>query len=296
MGGRVFGALCEQIKQENVQPTINKFIEQFGDVVGKVPEYKTLGSTGKKEVSGDIDLAVSEFFLNNLNLSEMLVAERYVRFKQRARTATEDQLWLRSRLSVLCDILTKGGFVVSDKSINNGVIFFEFPQYNEADEQIGKMVQIDVNFGNLTWLEFTYYSNDIDMNIKGLHRTQLILHILSYLGYTMNHNRGVKVNGDDEWIIAHPEGVRLLIEQSFERDLQMETLTSYHWLIDWMEGLTMYDWRGIMDLYLKTLDSTRCDIPEDLQWYWIGNQERLGLTGKFLPETSNLCKYVTTQQ
>lgn len=295
MGGRVFGALCEQIKQENVQPTINKFMEQFGNAVGKTPEYKTLGSTGKKVVSGDIDLAVSEYFLNNLNLSEMLVAERYVRFKKRARTATEDQLWLRSRLSVLCDELIKAGFVLSDKSINNGVIFFEFPQYNEAGEQVGKMVQIDVNFGNLTWLEFAYYSNDTDLGVKGLHRTQLILHILSYLGYTMNHNRGVKVTGDDEWLIEHPEGVRQLIEQSFERDLQMETLTSYHWLMDWMEGLTMYDWRGIMDLYLKTLDSTRCDIPEDLQWYWIGNQERLGLTGKFLPETSNLRKYVVAQ-
>ena len=40
--------------------------------------------------------------------------------------------------------------------------------------------------------------------------------------------------------------------------------------------------------YLKILDSTRTDIPENLQQYWIDNQERLGLKGKFLPDVSNL--------
>jgi hypothetical protein len=41
------------------------------------------------------------------------------------------------------------------------------------------------------------------------------------------------------------------------------------------------------------LDRTRADIPEDLQAYWIDNQERLKLTGKFLPDNSKLKKYAT---
>ena len=44
----------------------------------------------------------------------------------------------------------------------------------------------------------------------------------------------------------------------------------------------------IYDIYLKTLDHTRCDIPEDLQQYWLENQDRLKLTGKFLPNDSRL--------
>jgi hypothetical protein len=46
-----------------------------------------------------------------------------------------------------------------------------------------------------------------------------------------------------------------------------------------------------MDSYLKILDSTRADIPDNLQQYWIDNQSRLVLKGKFLPDTSNLVKY-----
>ena len=48
------------------------------------------------------------------------------------------------------------------------------------------------------------------------------------------------------------------------------------------------DSNSIFDIYLKILDSTRCDIPDPLQSYWLDNRERLGLTGKFLPETSKL--------
>jgi hypothetical protein len=47
----------------------------------------------------------------------------------------------------------------------------------------------------------------------------------------------------------------------------------------------------VLDIYLRILDSTRADIPLDLQEYWIANQERLGLKGKFLPDGSNLIKY-----
>ena len=44
----------------------------------------------------------------------------------------------------------------------------------------------------------------------------------------------------------------------------------------------------VFDIYLRILDSTRADIPNDLQKYWIENQERLGLKGKFLPDNSKV--------
>ena len=55
--------------------------------------------------------------------------------------------------------------------------------------------------------------------------------------------------------------------------------------------LSPEDLSGVFDAYLKILDSTRADIPEDLQEYWIANQQRLNLKGKFLPDDSKLVKY-----
>jgi hypothetical protein len=57
------------------------------------------------------------------------------------------------------------------------------------------------------------------------------------------------------------------------------------------KNLSKEKYNSIIDRYLKILDSTRVDIPENLQQYWIYNQERLGLKGKFLPDVSNLIPY-----
>ena len=46
-----------------------------------------------------------------------------------------------------------------------------------------------------------------------------------------------------------------------------------------------------MKIYLKILESTRADIPGDLQEYWLAHKDEYGLTGKFLPDDSNLRKY-----
>jgi hypothetical protein len=74
--------------------------------------------------------------------------------------------------------------------------------------------------------------------------------------------------------------------------LDKETLGDYFKLKETLEaGLSPEELNKIYDIYLKILDSTRADIPEDLQSYWIDNQDRLGLKGKFLPDNSNLIKY-----
>jgi hypothetical protein len=48
------------------------------------------------------------------------------------------------------------------------------------------------------------------------------------------------------------------------------------------------DYDKLLDIYFKILDSTRADIPDDLQEEWLLRKDRLGLTGKFLPDTSAL--------
>ena len=76
----------------------------------------------------------------------------------------------------------------------------------------------------------------------------------------------------------------------------MDTVGDYFKLIEVLKNsLSEEDLHAVYDTYLKILDSTRADIPEDLQQYWIDNQERLSLKGKFLPEDSNLTKYKKEQ-
>jgi hypothetical protein len=55
-----------------------------------------------------------------------------------------------------------------------------------------------------------------------------------------------------------------------------------------IKGHPLYD--NVIQIYLKILDKTRVDIPDDLQEYWIQHKDELELTGKFLPDNSNLKK------
>ena len=57
--------------------------------------------------------------------------------------------------------------------------------------------------------------------------------------------------------------------------------------------MTPEQYDHLTNVYFKILDSTRADIPDDLQPLWIQKQSKLGLTGKFLPDTSKLIQYQT---
>ena len=84
-----------------------------------------------------------------------------------------------------------------------------------------------------------------------------------------------------------------LLNKLYGIRLDQNTLDDYFKLMDVLKkNLTDEDLHGIYDIYLKILDSTRADIPEDLQQYWIENKERLGLKGKFLPDDSKLKQYI----
>ena len=83
-----------------------------------------------------------------------------------------------------------------------------------------------------------------------------------------------------------------LLNKLYNIHLDQDTVGDYFTLIDVLKrDLSEEDLYAVYDTYLRILDSTRADIPDDLQQYWIDNQERLGLKGKFLPYDSKLNKY-----
>ena len=295
MGGCVFknGIPTMPIKKEDIKPTINNFVNEFIRIFpnSKImfDEIHTLGSVYKKDISGDIDLAIDEYDLFNIDwgISKDIIDELFNKFKKRARTATDHQLIKRAYIIAISDYIKEHSkLIITDgKSSGSGILFCEFPQYNQPD----KYVQIDMNFGNIDWLTFAYYSDIYQGNIKGLHRTQLILHMFSYKGYGFSHNYGVKNNTTQEIVAETPQQAIDLLNKLYNISLDESILNNYFKLQDYLKNnLSKTELEGIYNIYLKTLDSTRCDIPEDLQEYWINHKDILNLKGKFLPETSKL--------
>jgi hypothetical protein len=299
-GGNVFGT-TSPIKKEYIQPTLKQFFKEFGEVFPKAKPHfegiRTLGSVGKKDISGDIDLALSEDSFKNIadwQLDENKVKEHFNLFKKRAKTSTDEQLTKRAVIVSIAEKIVASGkdILVDVKGSSSGSLFCQFPQYDEQGNKTDQNVQIDINVGNIDWLSFAYHSAVYKGNVKGLHRTQLIVALFAHKGFTFSHNYGVKSKETQEIVAASPEQAIKLLNKVYNVKFDTKNIEDYFSIMkEIKQKLSPEDLDAVFDTYLKILDSTRADIPEDLQQYWIANQERLGLKGKFLPEDSKLVKY-----
>jgi hypothetical protein len=300
MGGNVFDSTAP-IKKEHIKPTLLEFFKQFKQIFPKAEpffrEMKTLGSVGKKDYSGDIDLALAGSSFDDVEdwgLDREHIMKLFEGFKKRARTSSDDQLMKRAVIVAIAEKISQADTeIIADvKGSSAGALFLLFPQYDENKQAVGQNVQIDINVGDVDWLEFAYHSATYSGNVKGLHRTQLLVSLFSHKGFTFSHNYGVKDKQSQEIVANTPQQAIDLLNGEYDLNLDRDTIGDYFKLIEALEaGLSPQDLNAVYDTYLKILDSTRADIPEDLQAYWIENQERLGLKGKFLPDNSNLTQY-----
>lgn len=297
MGGNVFYGSAP-IERDNIKPTLSRFFRELGRIFpGAVKHFEnitTLGSTGKKDVSGDIDLALDENAFKNLkdwDLDETEIQEYFSKFQKRARSASKQQLMKRAVLTAVAKKVDEEGHNISidTKSTSNGVLFFQFPQFGPSGEMLDKSVQIDVNVGNVDWLSFSYYSSSYKGNVKGLHRTQLMLCLFLIKGYVFSHNYGVKDKETGKVVASTPEQAINLLNDLYDINLDQDILSDYFKLQEYLRStLDKTTLQELYRAYLKVLDSTRCDIPEDMENIWLDNQEKWGLTGKFLPPSSKL--------
>lgn len=308
-GGNIFKGKTDKIPKGYIQPTL---IEYYKELSRLFPNHKNtwkmfvpVGSVGKKDYSGDIDLAIdiTAFFpdkdvdekdLKSWGIDLAEFQKDYEGMKKRARTATDSSLRWRAFLKQLGEYINKNSelLYIEIPKTTSGNMFGLFPQYNEEGVAQDIGVQMDWMVGNLDWLLFSYFSDAPIQNVKGLHRTQLMLSMFDFKGYSFNHTDGVKDKVTREVVAHSGNEAKELLTKLYGAKIDDKILQNYVTLQEYLvKNTTDKEYSGILDIYLKILDSTRADIPYDMQDYWIKNQSRLDLKGKFLPEDSALVPY-----
>ena len=118
MGGNIFKGYAKPIVRENIRPTLKKYIKHLGSIFPNkahvFENFYPVGSAGKKQVSGDIDLALdfNHLFDNEPYNPEELADYRivftewealYKKIKSRARTSTDEMCKLKSFLKLIAE-------------------------------------------------------------------------------------------------------------------------------------------------------------------------------------------------
>ena len=308
-GGNVFGDNTGRINREHIQPTLDRYFAELQQVFPRASiqpnQFHPVGSVGLKSTSGDIDLAVdaTDLFpqgitsktLTTWNINPEEFVMYFDKFKKRARSSSDQQIAMKTALVLISEYVNEHAPTIhmDPKKVTPGNAFGMFSQYDEQGNNLNIGVQIDWMVGHLPWLQFSYASADYGetSNVKGLHRTQLMLAMFQATNHSFDHKVGVKDKATKEVVAGTPEETLALLNKLFKLNLSIQQLANYHTLHDAIKGHPLYD--AVLKIYLKILESTRVDIPDDLQKYWIAHQKELGLTGKFLPDSSNLAKYRT---
>lgn len=308
-GGNVFAGKTTSIRREYIQPTLAAYFTElkhiFPNKAGIFSEknFVPLGSVGKKAVSGDIDLGVSATDLLDKEMSDESIAAwgvdpqavqaEFEALQKRARTSSPEQLRMKAFLKQLTIYINSNApsLYCDEKKVTDGNIFGLFPQLTDSGEHVGSGVQIDWMIGDLNWLKFSYHSAAYPehSNVKGLHRTQLMLSAFQVANLSFNHVNGVKDKATGEVIARDPDDALKVLGQRLGFKITQADAEDYYKLHELLKTkMKPEEYSTLLNVYFKILDSTRADIPDDMQDEWRKRKDALGLTGKFLPDNSAL--------
>jgi hypothetical protein len=200
-GGNVFKgsdgeALTQRINQTDVKPTL-AWLEQM--LPGLDVQGNTLGSTGIKPTSGDLDVAVDSSQLTKLQL------------------VTRLQQWAQSH-----------GLKPEDYVKQTGAgVHFKTPI---AGTPAKGYVQTDFMFlKNIPWSKFVLGAMPADSQYKGRERNVLMNSLAKAMGYKLNQIAGIADRNSNEIITDDPDQVAkmLLNKSATKEDLaSVETILS----------------------------------------------------------------------
>ena len=278
MGGNIFKDFAEPIERQNIRPTIQKYIKHLGYIFPKkahvFEKFILVGSAGKKELSGDLDVVfdISLFFdgepynekeLRDYKITPSDFSDLYNKIKKRARTSTDEMCKLKAFLKLIYyPIVSEGTIHVATEKTTTGNIFTMFPQYDRHG-QLSSYVQIDWMVGDPKWLKFAYHSGESG-DLKGLHRTQLMVAMLSNKGYTFSHLHGIKNKDTQEFVATTPKEAIGLFNQLFGQ-MKQEDFYNFIRLHHFLKMYTTTEnYRQIINSYLNILKAAKAKVPNVL--------------------------------
>lgn len=175
-----------RINRANVDPTL-KWLEK----IVKLPLVSNkLGSTGKKDTSGDLDVAIDE-----TKITKDEIINRLTQWVENNKPGEKLKDWIR-----------KSGISVHFKTPING-------------KESNGYVQTDLMFGDPTWLEFRMTGSDDASAYGGSHRAILIASIAKAKGVRFSNN-GLRDRETNELITLDPNKIAQIIigDKSATRD------------------------------------------------------------------------------
>jgi hypothetical protein len=106
---------------------------------------------------------------------------------------------------------------------------------------------------------------------------------------SFNHVQGVKDKATGEIIARDPNDALAVLGQRLGFKITQADAEDYYKLHALLKSkMKPEEYSTLLNVYFKILDSTRADIPDDMQDEWRKRKDALGLTGKFLPDNSAL--------
>lgn len=273
MGGNIFSNKATSITKDRVAPTIEAYKKMLGDIfpmkAHSLTFFQPVGSAGKKEVSGDLDLAIDSAHIARSFTSTELGKwgieydewnEVYAKIHKRARTSTEAMSKMRALLTLISAKLAENGIELGG-DVTAGNIFTCFPQYDE-NGPTNDYVQIDWMVGDIDWLTWAYYSHG-EYGLKGLHRTQFLVALFSEIGYTFNHFSGIKKKKTKEWTITSPEDALQLLSEHYGMVTHSQTQT-FAQLHSWLLKCNASSYFNVVARYRDILSRQKQNIPNVL--------------------------------
>ncbi len=273
MGGNIFKNIATAIPRDRVEPTIEAYKLALGKIFPmknlSLSHFEPVGSAGKKEISGDLDLAIdATHIVRSFTSSEIGKwgiewddwNDLYTKIHKRARTATYYMSKMRALLTIISGKIAENNIDVNDR-VTAGNIFTCFEQH-DVNGPTGDYVQVDWMVGDVDWLRWSYYSHG-EQGLKGLHRTQFLVALFSEIGYTFSHFSGIKKKKTSEWTITCPEDALQLLSSSYG-DIKYGQTQTFAQLHSWLLNCNPSCYFPVIARYREILRIQKENIPNAL--------------------------------
>ena len=229
-GGNIFKdpetkqPVTQRINRQDVDTTL-AWLEKITNLPHR--DFK-LGTTGRKDTSGDLDIAVNQ---NEVTKEDMI--KRLIAWVQKNKPDEDPKMWIR-----------KSGISVHFKTPING------------DERNG-YVQTDLMFGDPQWMKWSLRGASGDSPYSGAHRQIMMSSIATAQGMKWSANAGLLDRETNELISTIPAEIA---KKLLGPTAQLDDLESVETIVTKAKTLPNYD--ELVQAARDTFAKMNLELPE----------------------------------